>query len=236
MRILEAQSEMIALLLTDVIMPHVGGRQLAESVLRRWPHKRVLYMSGYTDDAVVRQGIVEARVGFLQKPLSADVLARKVRELLDTTANRASSPQSPQSHEVLRNRTLPLPTGSERILLVDDDEVVCLLATKNLQALGYQVAMAQSAAQALELWEQADGGFDLLLTDVRMPGAMSGQALGRCLRQRKTDLKVLIMSGYNEDRLAEFDSEAVADFLQKPYTRLELAQAVRNCLDGRGTL
>lgn len=73
----------IHLLLTDVVMPGLNGRQLAEQLTRQFPELRVLYMSGYTDDAVVRRGLLTTDLAYLQKPFTPDVLARKVREVLD---------------------------------------------------------------------------------------------------------------------------------------------------------
>jgi len=72
------------LLLTDVVMPRMGGGDLARHIGDAHPGLRVLFMSGYTDDAVVRHGVLEARVAFLQKPFRLDDLARKVRDVLDT--------------------------------------------------------------------------------------------------------------------------------------------------------
>jgi two-component system cell cycle sensor histidine kinase/response regulator CckA len=67
-------------------MPVMGGREVAEAVRARRPGIEVVYMSGYTDDAVVRHGIVEAHTAFLQKPFTPLTLARKVRAVLDGTA------------------------------------------------------------------------------------------------------------------------------------------------------
>ena len=75
--------EPIALLVTDMIMPGRNGRELAEEFRRRRPGTRVLYVSGYANDTVVDRGLLEDAAGFLQKPFSADALARKVREGLD---------------------------------------------------------------------------------------------------------------------------------------------------------
>lgn len=75
----------IHLLLTDVVMPQVSGREVAENLTRIHPEIRVLYMSGYTDDAVVRYGILAEGTDFLQKPFTPSTLAHKVREVLDVT-------------------------------------------------------------------------------------------------------------------------------------------------------
>ena len=73
----------IALLITDVVMPEMSGKQLADAFKALRPESRVLYMSGYTDDAIVRHGVLEPGIAYLQKPFSIDDLTRKVREVLD---------------------------------------------------------------------------------------------------------------------------------------------------------
>ena len=73
----------IHLLVTDVVMPEVSGRELADQLVQLRPDMKVLFMSGYTDDAVVRHGILQEGIAYLQKPFTPDTLARKVRAVLD---------------------------------------------------------------------------------------------------------------------------------------------------------
>ena len=76
----------IDLIATDVVMPGMNGSQLVELVLQSRPGVRVLFMSGYTDDDVMRRGVIDGQTAFLQKPFTPDLLAHKVREVLDVVA------------------------------------------------------------------------------------------------------------------------------------------------------
>jgi CheY-like chemotaxis protein len=80
--IAEQHTKPIHLLLTDVVMPRIGGKELAERLRTLHPETKVLYMSGYTDDAVALRGIAEGGTPFLQKPFLPDALLLKVREIL----------------------------------------------------------------------------------------------------------------------------------------------------------
>ena len=81
--IAERHTGPIHLLLSDVVMPQMSGRQLVESLKEVREDFKVLFMSGYTDDAIVHHGVLEKGVNFIQKPFSIERLARKVREVLD---------------------------------------------------------------------------------------------------------------------------------------------------------
>jgi DNA-binding NtrC family response regulator len=74
----------IHLLLTDVVMPGLSGRELAARLLEIHPETRVLYMSGYSDEAIARHGVLDPGVPFLEKPFGPDALTSKVRQVLDS--------------------------------------------------------------------------------------------------------------------------------------------------------
>jgi len=82
-RLSEGHRGKIHLLITDVVMPKVSGRELAEQLTQRRPDMKVIYMSGYTDSAIVNSGILQKEVAFLQKPFTPGVLTEKVRDVLE---------------------------------------------------------------------------------------------------------------------------------------------------------
>ena len=87
-QLLEGYKGPVDLVISDVVMPHLGGRQLAEQLAQLRPSLRILFLSGYTDDAVVRHGVLDESFAFLQKPFTTIGLAQKVREVLDENLDR----------------------------------------------------------------------------------------------------------------------------------------------------
>lgn len=79
----EHKGEPISLVITDVVMPQMGGKVMAEWLKATYPDVKILFTSGYTDDAMAQHGLLEEGVAFLQKPYTAATLMQKVRELLD---------------------------------------------------------------------------------------------------------------------------------------------------------
>ncbi len=125
----------------------------------------------------------------------------------------------------------PLPRGSETVLLVEDEEMLRQLARAILEGQGYTVLDAPSGAAALEVAGTA-GTIDLLLTDVVMPG-MSGPDLARKVRALRPEIHVLLMSGYADDAVVRHGVvEPGTNFLQKPFTAVNLTRRVREVLDG----
>jgi len=120
--------------------------------------------------------------------------------------------------------------GKETILVVEDDKLVRDYVLTQLHSLGYVTLAAANGAEALAVFE-AGHEFDLLFTDVIMPGAMNGRQLATELQQRKPGLKVLFTSGYTENAIihhGRLDSGVL--LLAKPYRKSDMAVMIRKAL------
>jgi len=130
-------------------------------------------------------------------------------------------------------RTPEVRGGNETILLVEDEDPVRSLARAVLEQKGYHIIEADSGPTALKLWQQHRDTIDLLLTDMVMPGGVSGQELAKRLLSEKPRLKVIYNSGYTDEMLGE--NSPLRDnpnFMEKPFGPHKLLQQVRDCLDG----
>lgn len=122
--------------------------------------------------------------------------------------------------------------GTETLLFVEDEESLRELARQILESHGYTVLKAESGAAALEVWRTNKERIRLLLTDLVMPGGMSGSELARTVREDKADLPVVYVSGYGADRGGQnLDLQEGVNFLRKPYRPEKLAAIVRRRLD-----
>ena len=167
------------------------------------------------------QGIVDQHGGFIR--VNSVVGQGSSFALYFPAADEDSGAVQPSQPE----QVPLLLTGSERILLVDDDPEVARLGREVLEHLGYQVVSVSDPIAALDLFAEDAHGFDLLLTDYTMPG-LSGLELARRARQMIPDLPVILISG-NSSRLAAqtLADENIAACCQKPLQLSELSQVVR---------
>ena len=125
----------------------------------------------------------------------------------------------------------PVPTGTETVLLVEDDPAVLRLAERALTDVGYRVIVAESGEQAMQLSDSFDGRIDAIVTDVVMPG-MSGPTLVTWLEFSRSYIRVLYISGYANDTMEQRSILAEGrSFLRKPFTPEEIARALRDVLD-----
>lgn len=121
-------------------------------------------------------------------------------------------------------------TGSERILLVEDEDAVRTFSERALTNKGYEVICAENGEAALELYKREGAKpIDLLITDVVMPG-MDGPTVAKKIRESNPNLKIIFMSGYTEDKLKDHMGERIY-FLPKPFTLKVLAAKVKEVLE-----
>jgi PAS domain S-box-containing protein len=133
----------------------------------------------------------------------------------------------------LRRSRGPICGGTETILLVEDEPTLRAPAVTTLSRLGYRVLEASSGNEALEVWKQHRDEIRLLLTDLVMPGGMTGRELAAQLLEQNPKLKVVYSSGYSAEIVGkDFSPKENVNFLTKPYEPEKLAQTIRNSLDG----
>ena len=122
--------------------------------------------------------------------------------------------------------------GSETILLVEDEGPVRALVRNVLERYGYTVVEADCGQAGLAIWDEESGKIALVLTDMVMPGGMTGRQLGEELHARKQTLPIIYTSGYSADVVGkDFELREGENFLQKPYAPRKLVLAVRDALD-----
>lgn len=133
--------------------------------------------------------------------------------------------------EVVESTMDEIESGSETILLVEDEEVVRGLTTNILENAGYRVIAASGGAEAAELCAGRDEPIDLLLTDVVMPRT-SGKEVAGQLTKMQPGLRVLFMSGYTDEAIVHHGVlDADVEFIQKPFTPAALSKKIREVLD-----
>ncbi|MDP6622375.1 MAG: response regulator [Alphaproteobacteria bacterium] len=123
------------------------------------------------------------------------------------------------------------PTGSELVLLVEDDDAVLDSLAFSLEYFGYTTIKAEDGAKALSILKERS--VDILITDLVMPGGTGGTKLVQLAREDHPELPVVYITGYSHDISDIVGSRKEDQLLNKPFTDVALAQAVRQALDGR---
>ena len=164
----ETHGEPVNLLLADVVMPGMNGKALAEKLRASTPGLKVIFMSGYADEAVAPHGVEEVGVAYLSKPFPPEELVSKVREVL------------------------AMPATPHTILVVDDEEAVRRLLQEVLGER-YRVLLAADGREALEAIA-GEPNLDLVITDLVMPN-LEGIETIQAIRKAKPGLKIVAMSG-----------------------------------------
>ena len=126
----------------------------------------------------------------------------------------------------------PIPSGTERILFIDDEPAIVNMGKQILSSLGYDVVTRTSSIEALELFKAQKGRFDLVITDMTMPH-MTGEKLVKELRQIRLDIPVILCTGFSS-KIDEKKAMAmgIRAFISKPILKREIAEKIRTVLDG----
>jgi CheY-like chemotaxis protein len=138
----------------------------------------------------------------------------------------ANRPASPKERDPARSLH-----GTERILLVDDEEIVLSVARQTLQRLGYRVTAARDGQEGLEFFKAAPRDFDLVITDQTMP-FLSGLQLTAAIKELRPHIPIILATGYSPD-IAGQDASSLAleGIIGKPINFAELTHLMRNALD-----
>jgi CheY-like chemotaxis protein len=122
-----------------------------------------------------------------------------------------------------------VPAGSGRVLVVEDDEQLLKVTSAMLTELGYQVLSARNGTDAIQML-RSDKAFDLLFSDVAMPEGMNGVELAREAKRLRSDIKILLTSGYAEDILRRHGALDEFVVVRKPFHQADLAQCLWSVL------
>ncbi|MCX5720615.1 MAG: response regulator [Nitrospirae bacterium] len=209
-----AHSGEIQLLLTDGIMPEMNGWALARQLKQVRPGLRVLFLTGYADTTIPDCESFEELGDILQKPVSNEILARKVREVLERPLSETGS-------------SLEASRQALRILVVDDDAQIRAMLEALLTAEQYEVRTCASGAEALKCL--GDYPADLLLIDMLMP-ERDGLETVQQVRRAWPDIKAIAMSGGGSVEAGFYLSLAtqfeVTHTLAKPFSKQELLSVI----------
>lgn len=140
-------------------------------------------------------------------------------------------PRIDEKEQQLTERAGPVPTGNERILVVDDEESVVEITKRRLKRLGYQVTALTDSMAALELFRSQPGSFDLVISDQTMPG-LTGEQLAKKIIAIRQDIPIVICTGYSSKMDADkANFLGISAFIMKPIDHDEFASTIRQVLD-----
>ena len=188
------------------------------------PELKILFTSGYTQNAIVHNGRLDSDVFLLSKPYRKDDPARKLRSLLD--APEAESAPAPIVQTELRPvpQAEPKSVALKKALVVEDIALIRMATVDMLAEIGFAAAEAGDGMTALEIIDN-DREIDVMIADLGLPG-MSGRDLVAEVKRRRPGLKIVVASGDTDGKTRSDEALAGVVFLAKPYDIEQLRRAV----------
>jgi CheY-like chemotaxis protein len=198
LNLLERHPE-IRLLFSDIGLPGgMNGRQLADAARQLRPDLKVLFTTGYARNAIVHDGRLDPGVALITKPFTYAALAAKLGDMLDTHA------------------------APPRVLLVEDEILVQMVAADQLRELGYRVETAGSATEAMNKAKLLGDDIGLAIVDIGLPDRKGDVLVGE-LRALHPQLPIVIATGYDSAELTRrFAADRRVALIRKPYTQDDL--------------
>ena len=216
----------IDLLFTDVVMPgKLRSPELAEIARRRLPNLKVLFTSGYTQNAIVHAGRLDEGVQLIAKPFTRESLSTKIRRVLgqpDGAASPVAAPAADAGRGVSPSGTSEQVAGL-RILLVEDEALIRLTLAETLGDMGHETTEAGTVEEARRYI--ADGTFDVVITDLGLPDG-SGSDLISELRTQFPSIAVVVSTGSAETLNPDAPAARDVRYLRKPYDEQTLQQVL----------
>jgi signal transduction histidine kinase/DNA-binding response OmpR family regulator len=215
----------IDLLFTDVVMPGpINTRDMARKAQQMRPVLKILFTSGYTQNAIVHNGRLDEGVALLSKPYRRDDLARKLRSVLDgKKEQKRPAPIVQQRAGDASARTQNnTAAGPRKVLVVEDVALIRMTTVDMVSELGHAVFEAANGQDALDILNR-NPGIDVLFTDLGLPG-MSGGLLVQKARALRPDIAVIIASGYSTETRPSEEPPADAHYLPKPFDMSQMTR------------
>ena len=204
LRVLGRSEQPPDLMFTDVVMPGMSGRELVDEARKLFPKLKVLYTSGYTRNAIVHGGRLDAGVELIAKPFSPAALGQKVRDVLDAG-------------------------NTKRVLLVEADATIRLLACEALAENGFVAEEAANGTEALGKVRVSQGHYHAVVIDCDLSGDVEvGETLANEIRALYADLPIVLLCDRPASLEARYSSDRCTSVMAKPFTVSALKNTLNN--------
>lgn len=212
------EDQKVDLIITDLIMPNMGGYELASRVQKLYPYIKLQLVSGFSDDRYSHKEVVDISLlrNMLYKPYRSKTILARVRDLLD---------QNNQNESVLAGRT---------ILVVDDDDDVQKLFQLNLTKIGCKSISARNSREALSQFEdslRSNSPIDATIMDLSIPGDLTGKQIAEKIKILQPDAKIIVASGHStSSEMLRYHEHGFDGSLEKNFNRDNIKDVLERVL------